>query len=309
MGYRKITNFQIGHPLLLFKEVFSLEKIHGSSSHISLALNDKGLWEAKVSAGGIKHNDFILMLNTKYKFSTKVMDKITVITAGKDIKTIGLYGEGYGGRCQNMADVYGPLNFIIFEVVKDGRWCGVEEAAFFANQIGMPFVYFEKGPATLEWLDSQKNRPSEQAKRNGMGDNQISEGIVIRPPMELHDDNDGRLIAKHRKEIFRETKSARSLTEEEVEALQDAKEIAEEWVVDHRLTHVLSALVAKGHTQLSMKDTLLVIETMQEDVRVEAGDQIAWSEAAGKAIGRKTAELFKKRVKEGTTNPIEGANA
>lgn len=306
MGYRKITNLQIGHPLFLFKEVFALEKIHGTSSHITLTHTPERGWEWKVSAGGIKHNDFVFMLNTRYQFASEVVSKLTTLMTGKDVKEIILYGEGYGGRCQGMSDTYGPLNFIVFEVCKDDRWCGVEEAEYLTTQIGLPFVHYEKGPATTEWLDTQRNRPSEQAKRNGMGDNKEREGIVVRAPMELYDDNDGRLIAKYKRENFRETRTARTLTEDDVEALNDAKEIAEEWVVEERLNHVLSALVAKGHENLTIKDTGTVIQAMIEDVSVEAAGQVVWSEAAGKAIGRRAAELFKQRLKSGITNPIEG---
>jgi len=305
MGYRKITNLQLEHPLFLFKEVYACEKIHGTSSHVTLTRTEKG-WEAHVTAGGIKHNDFLFMLNLRYQFSTVVMEKLTALMAPKDVQKIILYGEGYGGKCQNMGDVYGPLNFIIFEVVKDGRWCEVEEAAYLAGQIGMPFVFYERGPATLEWLDTQRNRPSEQAKRNGMGDNKEGEGIVVRAPMELYDINDGRLIAKYKREKFRETSTARVLTQEDVDILEDAKAIAEEWVVEERLNHVLSALVAKGHSNLTITDTGLVVKAMVEDVSIEAAGKITWSEKAGKAIGKKTAELFKKRLKGGITNPIEG---
>jgi hypothetical protein len=51
MGYRKITNLQLEHPLFLFKEVYACEKIHGTSSHITLTRTEKG-WEAHVTAGG-----------------------------------------------------------------------------------------------------------------------------------------------------------------------------------------------------------------------------------------------------------------
>lgn len=310
MGYRKIPNLQINHPLFLFKEVYAMEKIHGTSSHIILTWTGEK-WEWKAFAGGIKYNDFVFMLNTRYQMSTEVIAKLTALTTGKDLKKIILYGEGYGGRCQGMGDVYGPLNFVVFEVVKDDRWCGVEESAYFVNQIGLPFVYYERGPATVEWLDSQRNRPSEQAKRNGMGDTLMGEGIVVRAPMELYDDNDGRLLAKYKRENFKETRTARSLTEEDVEALNDAKEIAEEWVVEERLNHVLSALVTRmspvGETRpLTIKDTGLVIQEMIQDVSVEAAGQIEWSDAAAKAISKKTAELFHRRLKGGITNPIEG---
>lgn len=308
MGYRKITNLQLDHPIFLFKEVYAMEKIHGTSAHITFHRGGDG-WFYRVFAGGIKHNDFLFMLNSRYNLP-QIIENLTAATTGKDINKITIYGEGYGGKCQNMGDTYGPLNFVAFEVEKDDQWFEVSRAAAFCNILGLPFVFYEKGPATIEWLEAQRDRPSEQAKRNGMGDDKKSEGVVVRAPMELMDVNGGRLIAKFKRADFRETKTARLLTEEDLRILQDAEQIAEEWVVEERLNHVLSALVAQGHHNLTIRDTGLVVAEMIKDVGTEALGKIEWSEAAGKAIGRKAAELFKKRLRSGgVINPIENITA
>lgn len=315
MGYRKTTNLQIDHPLLLFREVFASEKIHGTSTHLSFTYEKGKGWQLKVFSGGIVHNEFIFMLNTRYQVSTEVLAKLTALTKDQDVETIIIYGEGYGGKCQGMSDVYGPLNFVAFEVCKiipvgDEKkecWLGIERAARFCEQLGLPFVFFEKGPATIEWLDAQRNRPSEQAKRNGCGDNKEGEGIVVRAPIELFDENGGRMIAKYKRDGFRETSTPRTLTETDVKERQDAEGIAEEWVVEERLNHVLSALVAKGHYQLTIKDTGLVVQAMVEDVSVEAAGKIPWSASTSRAIGKRAADLFKKRLfTGGITNPIQG---
>jgi hypothetical protein len=218
-----------------------------------------------------------------------------------------------------MEDVYGPTNFVAFEVCKEIMrpngpcdvyrevWLEVTRAERFVKALGLPFVFYERGPATPEWLDAQRNRPSEQAKRNGCGDNKEGEGIVVRAPMEVYDEQGGRFIAKYKRDGFRETSTARPLTEADIVALKNAEEIANEWVVEERLNHVLSALVAKGHAQLTIRDTRLVMDTMIEDVSNEAAGKIEWSESAGRAIGMRAAELFKMRLQTGgITNPIEG---
>lgn len=319
MGYRKITNLQLDHPLFQFKEVYAAEKVHGTSVHLTLTRQGEG-WGMHIFSGGIKYPDFIFMMNSRYRVS-ELPGKLPALTDSQT-RGITIYGEGYGGRCQNMGDVYGPLNFVAFEVCKviqrpdpgrpDGSylqevWLDVPRAERFVTQLGLPFVPYERGPATLEWLDAQRNRPSEQAKRNGMGDDKIGEGIVVRAPIEVYDDNGGRFIAKYKREGFRETATARQLTEVEIQALKDAEEIAQEWVVEERLNHVLSALVAKGHSQFALRDTRLVMDAMIEDVSIEAVGKIEWSEAAGRAIGKRAAELFKMRLQTGgITNPIEG---
>lgn len=310
MGYRKIANLQINNPLLEFKEVFSMCKVDGTSAHISFKyIDDK--WTYKVFAGGTPHTEFVFMLHTRYKLGTTVLEKLTQHTQGKDVKNVIVYGEAYGSKILGQGHLYGPLNFIAFEVFYPdlyGRdvWLGVKQAEKFVTAIGLPFVPYEKGPATIEWLTQQRDKPDPVAKMNGMGDDRYGEGIIVRAPMELYDENGGRLIAKYKREKFRETKTARTLTEEDVKLLEEAQEIAEEWVVEERLTHVLSKLVAAGHSKLEMKDTGRVVAAMTEDVGTEAVGQITWSQEAAKAIGRKTAEMFKRRVKEGRANPIEG---
>lgn len=319
MGYRKITNLQLDHPLFQFKEVYACEKLHGTSTHLTFT-RQGDVWSLHLFSGGIKHPDFLFMMNSRYH-ANELPAKLASLVDSQT-KGITIYGEGYGGRCQNMGDVYGPLNFAAFEVCKviqrpdPGRpegsylqevWLDVPRAERFVTLLGLPFVFYERGPATPEWLDAQRNRPSEQAKRNGMGDSKIGEGIVVRAPIEVYDDNGGRFIAKYKREGFRETATARQLTEADIQALKDAEEIAQEWVVEERLNHVLSALVAKGHSQLTIRDTRLVMNAMIEDVSVEAIGKIEWSEAAGQAIGRRAAQLFKMRLQTGgITNPIEG---
>lgn len=304
MGYKKIVNLDIRNPIFLFKNVYATEKINGTSTHLSFTFeNDKWTWKA--FSGGIKHEEFILMLNCRYNIDGEVIPKLTEMMKGRDVKNITIYGEGYGGKCQGMNNVYGPLNFIAFEVLKNESWLEVPYAAEFTKALGLPFVHYEFGPATIEWLNEQRDKPSEQAKRNGMGDDKQGEGIVVRPPMELYDKNGGRIMAKHKKELFRETKTKRELTEDDVKELENAEEIAEEWVVEERLNHVLSSLVSKGHTTFSMSDTGKVIKAMVEDVSVEAAGKIVWSQQASQAISKKTAQMFKLRVQNGTTNPIE----
>jgi len=319
MGYKKITNLQINHPLFYFKEVYACEKIHGTSCHLTFTSTPKG-WEVKVFSGGIKHSEFIFMLNMRYKLFTEILDRVTSINEGRSIECFTIYGEGYGDTCQGMGGVYGSLNFIAFEVCKiisipiskdkiksKECWLDVPRAECFVKSLGLPFVSYELGPATTEWLDQQRNKPSQLAILNGMGDDKEGEGIVVRAPIELYDDNGGRLIAKYKREGFREMATPRVLTEVDIKELEDAEEIAEEWVVEERLNHVLSSLVAKGHQKFTLRDTRLVMDAMIEDVSLEAVGQIAWSVAAGKAIGKRAADLFKTRIQTGgITNPIAG---
>ena len=85
MGYLKIPNLYAEQEILLFKECFALEKIHGSSSQISYS-GDKLCFHA----GGINHQRFVALF-----------DQPTLLQNFKNIfgaEKVIVYGEVYGGK-------------------------------------------------------------------------------------------------------------------------------------------------------------------------------------------------------------------
>ena len=309
MGYRKITNLSETHPVLLFKEIYCLEKIHGTSAHISFK-KAEGKWSIEVMPGGIKITSFMHMLNKRYSLDTDVLQAVIKHYENTGVDELIVYGEGYGGSCQKMSSTYGDLNFIAFEVCKivDGRefWYGVEDAARLLEIIKLPFVYFDKGPSTIEWITSQRDRPSEQAKRNGQGENKESEGVVIRGPVELFDNYGGRMMAKFRKLKFGETNETEEKAALSTEAVNDANSVADKFVVENRLDHVLSKL-AVAIPEITIKHTGTVIKAMVADIFTEEGKTLEWSDAVERAITKKTSEMFRARCIKGViTNPVTG---
>lgn len=53
-----------------------------------------------------------------------------------------------------------------------------------------------------------QNQSPVQAIRNGMGSH-IREGVILRPLIEVRKNNDERIIVKHKRDEFRETKEHR----------------------------------------------------------------------------------------------------
>lgn len=110
---------------------------------------------------------------------------------------------------------------------------------------------------------------------------------------ELITNNGKRIIAKHKNDEFRETTEKRKIVDlEKLKVLKNAKEIADEWVTDMRLTHVISI-----YPTLNITDTGSIIKDMIEDVKREAEGEVIWSKFVEKAIGKKTAIIFKDRLK------------
>jgi len=283
MGYMKIPNLYKDQTVLLLKECFALEKVHGTSARVS--------WKDEVLtffSGGAQYDTFVQIFDFD-KLQEWFAENFTGFT-------VHVYGEAYGGKMQKMSAVYGPdLSFIAFEVQIDGHWLAVPQAAIVAEKLGMEFVPYTRVPAVVEALDAERDRYSIVAERRGMGKDKPREGIVVRPIVELVT-NANRVIAKHKGEAFRETASPRFVADpDKLKQLTQADEIAREWVTPMRLQHVLDKIpgVAEG---LDMSHTPFVIQAMVADVLAEAGSEIVDNQVVRKAIAKEAAVLFKRHI-------------
>lgn len=291
MGYRKIQNLYKDITILdVFKEVYALEKVHGTSAHVGYRKdlktgNDKLIF----FSGGVKHDPFVALFDHDV-----LLDKF------RDMghPSVTVYGEAYGGSCQRMGNVYGKeLRFIGFEVLVGESWLQVEKAANVVERLGLEFVHWVRGPATEEFVNKWRDAPSELAQRRGMGDNHTREGVVIRPVIEVRLNNGERMMAKHKHPDFRETATPREIDPEKQKRYEAAQTVAEEFVVPMRLEHVLDKFVADGF-EVEMKHTKKIIDRMVADVKVEEGDAIAWSKEVEKAIGKQTVKLLKQHLNQ-----------
>lgn len=286
MGYMKIPNLDKDERVLSFKMVYVMEKIHGTSAHLSY--NDNKPDELNYFSGGEKHSRFVKLfcnqdLLEKFK-SLKIEDKITV------------FGEAYGGKMQGMKETYGDeLRFVVFEVKIGDLWLSPPRAEDVTKKLGLDFVEYHLVPSDLETLDKWRDADSEQAIRNGMGTGHKREGIVIRPPFEVVGNDGRRIIAKYKRDDFRETKSKRRPGVDPVK-LESARAIAEEWVTLERLGHALDALRSAGRDPKSMEDTGEVLAAMTQDVIDESMGEFEVTTAVKRAIGQEALKLWKQHV-------------
>lgn len=282
MGYLHINNLYKDQTILMFKQCYALEKIHGTSAHISWKTDNKKLI---LFSGGERYENFVKLFSTDFLY-----DKFSNIYKGTDIT---IYGEAYGGKQQGMKDTYGSdLKFIGFDVRIDGKWLNVPKAEAVCRLFGIEFVSYSMINTDLENVTKERDRPSVQAFRNGCGMDKKSEGIVLRPLVEMFTIDGERVIAKYKREDFRETKKERSLNKDQIILLEEAKAIAEEWVTEQRLNHVLDKLPQ----DTGLESMRTVIDAMIEDIYREAKGEIIESRAGKMAIGKLTARLFKRRI-------------
>lgn len=310
MSYLHISNLYRpeAQVILLFKEVYCLEKIHGTSAHISFNPSDNSI---HYFSGGESHSRFVGLfkedsLITSFKALTLLSDK-----------NITIYGEAYGGKQQGMSLTYGKeLKFIAFDVKIGDNWLSVPEAEAIVKSCGLEFVYYNKvsttrvggvvsseNPPHIEYIvetdltqiNAERDRPSTQAKRNGILEDKISEGVVIRPLQEMTMNNGNRVIVEHKRDEFRETATVRSVEADPVKlkVLADAEAIALEWVTEQRLEHILQKI-----PNADMKDVPVIMAAMVEDVLREGSGEIKDSPEAQKAIKSRAVKLFKDKLQK-----------
>ena len=317
MSYLHINNLYKaeGQRILLFKECYALEKLHGTSAHIKFKTNpsNKAQWQLVLFSGGEKYNNFIALFD-----DDALMAKFLTLSPEPD-KEYTIYGEAYGGSQQGMSLTYGPkLKFGVFDVQIGESWLDVPNGEKFANDFGLEFVPWTKVSTDLAALDAERDAPSVQAIRNGVsmivpegadfdcpagtkvepygkfGDRIANprkrEGVVLRPLIEVRLNNGDRVIAKHKGVEFQETATPRPVVDpSKMIVLDEANAIAEEWVVKERLLHVLDKIEGERDMKLIPK----LLPAMQEDVRRESKGEVIWSDAVAKAIGKKAVELYK----------------
>ena len=328
MGYAHIENLYKDQTILLFREAWALEKIHGTSSHISWNFNKQTQGrDLHFFAGGESHVLFVSLFN-----QDTLLKGFADLGLGPD-QDITIYGEAYGGSQQKMSHTYGDkLMFIVFDVQIGETWLNVPNAEDVAKKLGLEFVHYIKVSlvkattndlgimvveTSLDGVDAQRDALSVQAIRNGVssivGHNVLTEndgvvevpnigrvfnpkpreGIVIRPLVEMTDNRGNRVICKHKGDKFKETATPRPVVDpSKMKALSDANAVANEWVTATRLEHVLDKL--PGHCMERMRD---IIAAMQEDVLREGKGEIVESDAVKKAIGKKAAEMYKSFLK------------
>jgi len=282
MGYMHILNLYKSQEILLFKECYAMEKIHGTSAHIGWKFETKTLY---FFSGGESHENFIKLFDI-----TTLGIMLTEMFPDQDVV---VFGEAYGGKQQGMSHTYGKeLKFIGFDVKVGELWLNVPNAEDVCRKLGLEFVHYEKVDVNLENLDILRDADSVQAVRNGITEPKKREGIVLRPLVEMRINNGDRVICKYKPDEQMETKTKREVSEEQLKILSDAKAIAEDWVTNLRLEHILQKFPA----DVSMEAMGDIIKAMIEDVYREGKDEIVESKEASKAIGNKTVGLFKQKL-------------
>jgi hypothetical protein len=287
MGYLHIENLYRpeAQRILEFRWLWALEKIHGTSANVRWSDG-----QIHLHHGGERADRYAAIFGTIAPHVEEIAHHCREAFA---VTPVTFFGEAYGGTCQGMRKTYGEqLRFVVFDVKVGNSWLAVPQADEAARNAGLEFVHFEKCVSDVAALDALRDKPSTQAKRNGIIEDCAAEGIVIRPPFEVTLNNGSRLIAKHKRAEFSERKTIPNVDPTQRQLMEDAEAIAEEWVTPMRLTHVLDKIGNPSDFQAIP----VVIAAMIEDVTREASGEIVDNKAVRKAIGGRAVKLYKERI-------------
>ena len=117
--------------------------------------------------------------------------------------------------------------------------------------------------------------------------------MVLRPLVEMTNEYGERVMAKHKQESFSERATEQTVQDpNRLVVLTEATAIADEWVTEMRLSHVLDKI-----KDADVRSTSIVIKAMCEDIYREAAGEVVESKEATTAISKKTALMFKERLK------------
>jgi hypothetical protein len=292
MGYLHIDNLYKNQGILAFKNVYALEKVHGTSAHISYTKEG-----VRYFSGGEKHDRFVSLFDT-----AAILAKFEEKFGPAPEHPIFIYGEAYGGKQQGMSPTYGiNLKFVAFDVKIGDYWLSVPKAHDFVKEFNLDFVDYALIPTTEEALNAERDKDSTQAIKNGIGPSKIREGVVLRPPFECFANGGSRIIAKHKRSEFSEKSSGYpglSTDGHRQAALLQAEAIAQEWVTPMRLASVINQIKSTRNDglDLEMQDIPAIVSTMFADIEREAKGEVIELNAAKKLIGQRTVKLFKETL-------------
>lgn len=282
MAYLHIPNLYKDQTILQFRECYALEKIHGTSAHISYKEG-----QLHLSSGGEKQARFEALFD---------LPGLTQKFVDLGHPEVVVFGEAYGGSQQKQSWRYGnELRFVVFDVKIGDLWLAVPQAEEVTKLLGLEFVHYVKTPTDLAALDAQRDAPSVQATRNGVQGEHPREGVVLRPLVELRMNNNERVIAKHKRDAERETATPRVVEDPaKLKVLGDALAASLEWVTPTRLEHVLQK-IAPPHDMSKISE---VIKAMLEDVLREGAGEIVDNKETRRAISDQAVYQYKTHLKQ-----------
>lgn len=201
MEYTKIPN-------IFKREEFGKNKlIEGeySTPELEYLADNKWVWTEKVDGTNIRvmwdgHAVSFGGRTDKAQIPAHLVNKLNELFGGTNKEEIFeqkfgeneviLFGEGFGEKIQKGGGLYGPVDFILFDVMIGHVWLKRDAVEDIANTFGIRAVPIVNTGTLTEAVEFIRQHPKSNLRDAEM------EGVVCRPLHELSDRRGNRLIVK-----------------------------------------------------------------------------------------------------------------
>lgn len=289
-GFRKYNSIENGYQkkyidivaLLNIKEWAISEKIHGSNSSICYNVETDEIQFAKRS-GYLAENENFYFLEQIITNMPNVIDNIKKYSKSYGFKTIDIFGEVFGGSylhpdvspAKNASKVqkgvfYTPdNNFLAFDIRVDGEYVDVLKFQALCALLEVPYIPISTFTGNVyeavEFCESIKETPSNiyQLYNLPMIEDNIREGVVLKPLVTARTGNGARVIIKVKGEKFSEkSREAKPIIQKELpEHMQEALNKLSVYATENRLNNVISHM-----GEVTIKDFGSVIGEFLQDI-------------------------------------------
>lgn len=271
-------------------EVVVMEKIHGTNARF-------GWVEGRFRVGG-RNEEFDPETSTPssgyglmgWLRTTDLVRRVQELAESMVAEVI-FYGEWFGPGIQKGVVYAKDKQFRVFDVRVNDDLVDWDQVVGLTERVGLqtvPLLY--RGKPDRENLDRYQTAPSTVAFENGVGtDENIGEGVVIKPSRMHRNLYNDWVIAKHKSPKFSERKS---LSEGKVQVAtpESAKAFIEEFFTIQRLEHVLTNMRASGVDVTAPSAIGQIIRGMYGDVLKESKPEYdLLDEDARKAVDKQHA--------------------
>lgn len=251
-------------------EVVVMEKIHGTNARF-------GWVDGKFRIGG-RNEEFDLQTSTPstgyglmgWLHTTDLVQRVQKLAESISAEVI-FYGEWFGPGVQKGVVYAKDKQFRVFDVRVNDDLVDWDQVVSLTERVGLqtvPLLY--RGKPNREILDRHQTAPSVVAFENGVGTQEnIGEGVVIKPSRMHRNLHNNWVIAKHKGPKFSERKSL-SEGKAQVATPESATAFTDEFFTLQRLEHVLTNMRSSGVDITVPSATGQIIRSMYGDVLKES---------------------------------------
>lgn len=301
--YSSLENLKKSSEILL-EECVLTEKIHGTN--VRFCWSDGGLWVG--SRNNViwqpKFGDKIPPQYDGYKFYDYIVKQPYYNICFHNpsaFKDFTFYGEWFGqGVQKGVQYTTEGKDLRIFDIRHpEGYFLDWDDVLEMCKQVKLKTVpeVFRGKIRSMDKLNEFLDVNSQTAIENGVEkEDNIAEGVVIKPLKEKLDRYGHRLIVKYKSAKWAETaqgpkknKVYTEMTDEEVAVHSAARELADKVCTPGRVATIVEHITRDGNTELSMKRTGDFLKEFIKDVQEE------FSEVYEK-LDRRDANIYNKKI-------------